>query len=204
MEEEYQLLINISLMNTENGLSNINDDIINLHGLCGLKAKHFYNNLLKYGYEPRYLEIGNRNGSSTAAAMYKNKAKILSIDNWIIKSEKDDFLLNYEKFKGDNEVIYIDTDYLNNVPIISSKFNIYIYDGDNSIDCNYKALDLYYNYLDDIFIYIKNDWNDEYVRNETEEAINKLNLKYIYKKEIILEKSLNTWRNGICFFILRK
>ena len=204
MEEEFQLLIENSLLNAEDKISKINDEIINLEGMCALKARHFYNNLLNYCYEPKYLEIGSWKGSSTSSAMYKNKASILSIDNWGVVGGKEEFIKNFEKFKGDNDANYIDIDYLNNVPEINSKFNIYVYDGDYSKDSNYKALYLYYNYLDDIFIYVKNDWNEEYVREETEEAIKKLNLKYIYKREIKKEKSMNDWWNGICFFILRK
>ena len=205
MEDEYQLFINYSLTNAEKGKSKINQEIINLDGMCGIKARHLYNNLINYGNELRYLEIGSWKGSSICSALFDNKNNnVLCIDNWNVVGGKEDFLKNLEKFKGNNEVSYIDTDYLNNVPEINSKFNIYVYDGDYLKDCNYKALVKYYNYLDDIFIYIKNDWNEEYVREETEEAIRKLKLNYIYKKEIIVEKSLENWWNGMCIFILRK
>lgn len=126
--------------------------------------RHLYNNLLKYVYDPRYLELGTYNGSSTFSAMYNNTAKILSIENWSVIQGKQDFITNFNNYKGQNDATYIDTDYINNVPQITSKYNIYSYNGDYSKDNNYKALTLYYNYLDDIFIYIKNDCDKEYVR----------------------------------------
>lgn len=81
------------------------------------------------------------------------------------QQKKQDFITNFNNYKGQNDATYIDTDYINNVPQITSKYNIYSY-----------------NYLDDIFIYIKNDWDQEYVRQETSDAITYLNLKYIYKR----------------------
>ena len=132
-----------------------------------------------------------------------NKGEILTIENWKnLSDEKKEFIKNFEKYKGNNDANYIDIDYLNDIPVISSKFNIYSYNGDYSKDNNFKALINYYDYLDDIFIYIKNDWNDENVRYETNEAIKELKLNYIYKE--ITRKTNNNWGNGICFFILKK
>lgn len=149
--------------------------------------RHLYNNLLKYVYDARYLELGTYNGSSTFSAMYNNTAKILSIENWSVIQGKQDFITNFNNYKGQNDATYIDTDYINNVPQITSKYNIYSY-----------------NYLDDIFIYIKNDWDQEYVRQETSDAITYLNLKYIYKKEIIISNTFKKFGNSICIFILKK
>ena len=203
--ENYKNIIEKSLSHSEIGISNICDKIIKLDIMSGMRALHLYSNLSYYIKNPRYLEIGSWNGSSICSVLNNNEnLKVLCIDNWDVVGGKEDFIRNIEEFKGVNEIEYLDIDYLNNVPANNSKFNIYVYNGDYLKDSNYKALVLYYNYLDNIFIYIKNDWNEEYVRDETNEAIIKLNLKVLYKKEIIIEKSIKTWRNGICIFILEK
>jgi len=63
------------------------------------------------------------------------------------------------------------------------KFNIYMYDGNHTEDSHYKALNHYYNCLDDIFIFIVDDWDWEKVRKGTKRAIDSLNLTILYEKE---------------------
>jgi asparagine synthetase A len=93
------------------------------------------------------------------------------------------------------------------------KFNIYMYDGDHSYFSHYNALIHFINCLDDIFIYIVDDWNWKDVREGTRNSIKKLNLKVLYEKEIRLtwdesvtpEPQLSkTWWNGIYIAILQK
>ena len=93
------------------------------------------------------------------------------------------------------------------------KFNIYMYDGNHTNQSHYNALLHYYNCLDDIFIFIVDDWNWKDVRDGTVDSIQKLNLKVMYEKEIRLtwdnsvtpepELSKNWW-NGIYVAILQK
>ena len=76
--EKYKTLIETSLSNAENNISNISQEIIDLDGMSGTKTRHFYNNLLNTD-DARYLEIGVWKGSSTCSAMYKNKANVICI-----------------------------------------------------------------------------------------------------------------------------
>lgn len=88
-----------------------------------------------------------------------------------------------------------------------------MYDGNHTEDSHYKALSHYYDCLDDIFIFIVDDWNWEYVRNGTYDAIQKLKLKVLYEKEVRLTWDNShtpqpwaraTWWNGIYITILQK
>lgn len=204
-ENDLETIIENSIISANNCISNINNEIIHIDGLCGLMTKHFYNNLIKNQIEPvRYLELGSWKGASFISAMYENNGIFLSIDNWEVVGGKEEFLRNFEKFKRNNDASYLEFDYLTTVPDITSKYNIYVYNGDSSINNNYNALINYNNFLDDIFIYIKNDWNEKYVREETEKAIIDLELTKLYKKEILCEKNINIWLNGICIYILKK
>jgi hypothetical protein len=213
MIETYKLHIETAFQNAEKNISKITNDIISMEGMSGIKTRHFYNNLLNIK-DARYLEIGSWKGSSVCSAMCENKATVICIDNWSeFGGPKSEFLVNFKKFKGENEATFIENDCYNIDVSILPKFNIYMYDGNHTEESHYKALQHYYNCLDDIFIFIVDDWNWEHVRNGTIKSIQELNLKVLYEKEIRLtwdnsitpEPELsNNWWNGIYVAILQK
>ena len=89
-----------------------------------------------------------------------NNVKILCIDNFSEFGDvKNEFLNNLNKFKGNNEVIFIESNCFELDISKLSKINIYMYDGNHTELSHYNALSYYYNCLDDIFIYIVDDWN---------------------------------------------
>lgn len=211
--ETYRNLIDTAFKNAENNISNITNDIINMEGMTGTKTRHFYNNLLNTS-DARYLEIGTWKGSSVCSAMCGNKAKVLCIDNWSeFGGPKEDFLRNFNKFKGNNDAFFIESDCFKVDVSKLPKFNIYLYDGNHDNESHYKALSYYYDCLDDIFIYIVDDWNWKSVRDGTFDAIQKLNLKILYDRRLRLTwdnshtpqpLAMKTWHNGIYVAILQK
>ena len=211
--EIYKTLVEVAFQNAENNISKITNDIIAIDGMSGKKTRHFYNNLLNVA-DARYLEIGTWKGSTTCAAMFGNKAKVLCIDNWSeFGGPRSEFLINFERFKGDNDANFIESDCFNVDVSALPKFNIYMYDGNHSNESHYNALLHYYNCLDDVFIFIVDDWNWEDVRDGTIKSIQKLNLKVLYEKEIRLTQDgsttpepllSETWWNGIYVAILQK
>jgi hypothetical protein len=105
--------------------SKITQEILDMDGMSGKMTRHFYNNILNF-QDARYLEIGTWKGSSVCSAMYGNNAKVCCIDNWSqFGCPKIEFLMNIEKFKGVNEVSYIEQDCfsvdLSNLPKITQK-----------------------------------------------------------------------------------
>ena len=211
--EYYKTIVETAFQNAENNISKITNDIINMEGMSGTKTRHFYNNLLNTE-NARYLEIGTWKGSSVCSAMCGNKAKVICIDNWSeFGGPKSEFLVNFEKFKGENDAIFIENDCYNVDVSVLPKFNIYMYDGNHTNESHYNALLHYYNCLDDIFIFIVDDWNWKDVRDGTINSIQKLNLKVLYEKEIRLTwdnshtpqpQASQTWHNGIYVAILQK
>ncbi len=211
--EFYKNLVEKAFENAENGVSKINDDIINLDGMTGTKTRHFYNNLLNFE-DARYLEIGTWKGSSVCSAMYGNNAKVTCIDNWSeFGGPKKEFLKNFNKFKGKNDANFIEKDCYKVDTSKLAKYNIYMFDGNHTYDSHYKALNHYINNLDDIFIFIVDDWNWSDVRNATKKSIENLNLEVLYEKEIRMtndnshtpkEIAKKTWWNGIYVSILKK
>lgn len=212
--ETYKTLVETSFQNAENHISKITNDIITMKGMTGIKTRHFYNNLLNTE-DARYLEIGTWMGSSVCSAMCGNKAKVICIDNWSeFDGPKDIFLVNFEKFKGENDATFIENDCYKIDISTLPKFNIYMYDGNHTNESHYKALLHYYDCLDDVFIFIVDDWNWKSVRDGTNDAIQKLNLKVLYEKEI---RTTNNdthpawwspeqiqWHNGFYVSILQK
>ena len=205
----YILHIEKALNDAENQISKINDDILKIHGMTGYKTRHFYNNILNIS-DARYLEIGMWRGSSICSAMYNNNATIVGIDNFsqFLNNNENMFeilLENVEKFKGINNVKIINENCFTLDILNLPKFNIYMYDGDHEEISHYKALEYYYNALDDIFIYIVDDWNNEPIRNATYKVINDLNLTIVYKKEIFTPVNCTgDWWNGMVVFLLSK
>ena len=211
--EKYKTIVDLAFQNAENNISKITDDIISMDGMSGKKTRHFYNNLLNTE-DARYLEIGIWKGSSVCSAMCGNKAKIVCIDNWSeFGGPKSEFLNNFYKFKGDNDATFIENDCFKVDVSTLPKFNIYMYDGNHSNESHYKALLHYYNCLDDLFIFIVDDWNWIDVRDGTMNSIRKLKFKILYEKEIRLTfdnshtqqpLASETWHNGIYVAILQK
>jgi hypothetical protein len=211
--EYYKKLIETAFENAEKYASKINNDIINLDGMTGTKTRHFYNNLLNFN-DARYLEIGTWKGSSVCSAMFGNKANVLCIDNWSeFGGPKNEFLTNFQKFKGQNNAQFIEGNCFHQDISNFPKFNIYLYDGNHSAISHYFALNHYYDCLDDIFIFMVDDWNWEDVRNGTKESIKELKLNILYEKEIRLTNdnshtpmdiATKTWWNGLYVAILQK
>ena len=212
--ETYKSLIEISFYNAENNISKITDDIINMAGMSGTKTRHFYNNLLNIE-DARYLEIGTWKGSSVCSAMFENKATVVCIDNWSeFGGPKSEFLENFNRFKGNNNATFIENDCFKVDISILPKFNIYMYDGNHTNESHYMALLHYYKCLDDIFIFIVDDWNWKDVRDGTFNSIEKLQLNILYQREIRTtydethaewgSPEQRAWHNGIYVAILQK
>lgn len=197
----------------ESRQSKISDEIKNIDGMSGEVTRHFYNNLLNMD-DARYLEIGTWKGSTVCAAMYGNKGTVTCIDNWSeFGGPKWEFIQNFEKFKGQNNAKFIEQDCFHVSPSELGKFNIYMYDGNHAAQSHYRALTHFIESLDDVFIYIVDDWNTDHIRSATRQAINDLKLKILWEREIRLtfdnsHTELNlarsSWWNGIFVALIKK
>lgn len=215
LSKEFIKRIEDSFRYANNKESKINQDILDIEGMSGIKSRHFFNNICSYD-DTRYLEIGSFHGSTFSSALYNNKIKAVSIDNWSEfgdQKPKEHFLNNLEKYKGSSDVKFIEKDSwevdIENLP----KFNVYFYDGNHSEESQFKALDHYKDCLDDQFILIVDDWNWEDVRNGTLRGLNKNNMKIIYKYELYtndnnqhstLSFKYSLWHNGLVALLIQK
>ena len=202
-----------SFVNSDYDISQINEEILHIEGMTGLKTRHLYNNILDMK-DARYLEIGTWKGSSVCSAMIGNNATVVCIDNWSeFGGPKDEFQQNFNKFKGENNAIFIEHDCFTLDTSSLGKFNVYMYDGGHKEDEHFRALNHYINNMDDIFIFIVDDWNWEEVRTGTQNSLKNLNLNILYEYEIRttndnthppFELGAKTWWNGIYVAVLQK
>jgi hypothetical protein len=194
--------------------SKISQGIKDMQGMTGEMTRHFYNNLLTLK-DARYLEIGTWMGSSSCAAMYKNKAHVVLMDDFSgFGSPRQIMIENFIEYRGDNDAEFIEADCFKfDISRFKKKFNIYLFDGDHSEESQYKAVKYYLPCMDDTFILVIDDWNWSAVRNGTNRAIKDNNLNVLWSKEIILtkndehtpnEEARKTWWNGIGVFVLKK
>jgi len=202
-----------AIVSAEMGISKIDQDIINMEGMSGTKTRHFYNNLLTMD-DARYLEIGTWKGSSVCSAMCGNSASVLCIDNWsLFGGPKNEFMANFQKYKGKNIAGFLEQDCFSVDVGSLPKFNIYLFDGDHSVESQRKALTHYIDCLEDEFILVVDDWNWEDVRRGTMEGINELKLHIKWYHEIRLTdnnmhtpqpQASQTWWNGIFMAVMSK
>jgi hypothetical protein len=140
---------------------------------------------------------------------------VLIIDNWSdFGGPKDEFLRNFNMFKGENNATFIESDCFKVDVSKLPKFNIYMYDGEHSKENHSRALTHFYDCLDDTFVFIVDDWNWRHVREGTLESFQHLKLNTLYSKEIRTtyndrdvifgSPEQRAWHNGIYVAILQK
>ena len=91
---------------------------------------------------------------------------------------------------------------------------MFLYDGDHKEYAHYRALPFFMDCLDDIFIYIVDDWNWECVRSPTLASIKDMKMEVLWEKEIRLtldgshtpdpKLAKSTWHNGIYVCLLQQ
>jgi hypothetical protein len=189
--------------------SKITEDVLRIEGMSGDKTRHFYNNVCSLDYI-RYLEIGTWRGSSICSAMCNNQISCVCVDDWSeFGGSKNAFSVNFNRFKEGNDALFIESCCWKLDPTKlaeDGKFNVYMYDGDHSEECHFRALNHFIESLQYYFIYMVDDWNWPDVRKGTFDSINRNNLEVLYFRDINTEtrEERSEWHNGIGVFVLRK
>jgi hypothetical protein len=144
-----------------------------------------------------YLEVGLAGGSTFISATHNNMEsnvnQFVGVEAWSPdhfrsgKEVKEKFYSNFKKYNGDIEsskavIGIIEANFFNlnlferfqeaNLKAV----NCYFYDADHSENATWWGLAAAYCVLDDYFIYIVDDWNDQHVRKGAIRAIKDLGL----------------------------
>ena len=181
-KEEYIQLIYEALKKSFEYKSKLCDDIFAIDGMSGKMTRCFYNNLCSMD-NARYLEIGAYKGSTFCSAMYNNPhGSYLAIDNFSeFGGPRQEFMDNLEKYKC-GKVEFLESDCFSiDLSTISEKFNIFVYDGYHSYEAHYKVLNHFMSVLDDVFIFIVDDYNWPLVREASQKSIIDNNFTVLYE-----------------------
>lgn len=219
MEDYFIKQINDAFKKTDSGISKLSECIFNIEGMSGKKTRMFYNNLLEMDKEINYLEMGIYLGSTFISSMYKNlNVKGYAFDSFGNYSRGiHPFLENLNTYLTNNESYVVTTENCFTTPINTNisqtKFQVFLYDAGHSKEDHKNALLFYLPIMDDIFIYIIDDWNYDDVRNGTIESLKEANVTIVYEKEIRLTNDGTTtpepllsegYWNGLYIAVLRK
>ena len=195
--------------------SSLDSSITQIEGFTSLNIKHLLNNICSLE-NSNYLEVGVHKGATFLAANYKNNLNSsIAVDNWSEFDEKGQskktFDYNVSTFLPPNSYKILHLDFFtlikNQLP---DPINIFFYDGHHSNEAQYKALSHIYDSLDDVFIFMVDDWNWPEVGVATKKSIENLNLEVLYEREFVGELNngqLNRefgWWNGFYISVLKK
>jgi hypothetical protein len=147
--------------------------------------------------------------------MWGNKCKVTAIDNWSdFGGPKLDFENNVNQCKNDDvDFTMMEQDFRTVDYNSIGKYNIYMFDGPHSEQDQYDGVALAQPALDDVYIQIVDDWNNEPVQTGTRNAIDKLGLKILSEITVITPigppafypwYKEGAWHNGYFMAVLQK
>ena len=180
-------------------------------GMSSTKNRIFLNELLSQdSNEINYLEIGTWLGSTFISALFNNSLKsAIAIDNFSqFSGTMTDFMTNCTKSNLSN-FKFINSDCFNLSATdknIIKDVNVYFYDGDHTHEDQRKALTYYIDVLQNVFIFIVDDWN--HVPTKTGTRAGLLETSLIVHKDWELPANYNgdrdNWWNGLYVAVCEK
>ena len=188
------------------------------------KVKHLFNSILsRLPQGTRYLEIGCWEGGIFIPAMYNNnhiKPTVIDIftdpngvednklDSWEHHTiTKNTFFANLEAYIPHHDIeVFVKDCFEEAILPVNRKYNVYFYDGPHDFESQKRALTHYLPHLNDIFIYIVDDYEDLPVKSGTLAGIKECGFKIHYSHELFSRwngDTCNYW-NGVGVFVLEK
>lgn len=189
--------------------------LTSIDGMTSSKFRVLLNRLL---FDPHpYLEIGPYLGATACAAMENNEGPFYVCDNFSEfnpsgENEKK-FWENIEKVSPHrHNLTFFNQDcFTVNLSQIKDKISVYFYDGRHLEEDQYKALTYFAPAMDDVFIYLVDDWMglpgySEGVQRGTFKAIRDLKLKQHLYISLGSDKrdDMGEWGCGTGAFVLSK
>ena len=192
--------------------------------MSSAKVKHLFNNVLsRLPKDTRYLEIGCWEGGIFIPAMYNNnhiKPTVIDIftdpngvechklDCWEHHEiTKKAFFINLKAYIPHHDVeVFVRDCFEESILPINRKYNVYFYDGPHDFESQKRALTHYLPHLNNMFIYIVDDYEDPPVKSGTLAGIAECGFKVHYSHELFSRwngDTSNYW-NGVGVFVLEK
>jgi hypothetical protein len=199
-----QLHVDTSIELAERLTSKLDRAAFRARGFTSPKVRHLLNNL--GGLEGLdYLEVGVHRGATFVASNYKNTlASATAVDNWSEFAEdgtvKAEFLQNCATLLAPESYRFLEQDcFTVTREQFRAPINFYLYDGEHSFEAQRRALTHFYAMLDDVFIFLVDDYSWDQAKAGTQEAIGELGLQPLFERELT-----EGWWNGLYVSVLRK
>ena len=201
-----------SFEKSNNNISKLNFEILQIDGMSGIKTRHLYNNICSLT-KSNYLEIGTYKGSSFVSAIYQNDLNPLGIDNWSeFKGPKEEFFKNIKTHCPSNKFNFIEKNSFDvtedDLKKYMNSIDIYLYDGCHDEISHEKAITHFEKYFSKFFIVIIDDWRDDNnwsrVQRGTYKGFEKTKIKIHEKIEVITHQEKNgpsEYWNGFGLFV---
>lgn len=193
-----------SIARAERRESRLDRAAFQARGFTSPKVRHLLNNLGSLdGLD--YLEVGVHRGATFVAANYRNAlASAVAVDNWSEFAEggivKAEFLHHCATLLRPGSYSVLEQDCFTVAPAqLRAPVNFYLYDGEHSHESQRRALTHYLPMLDDVFIFVVDDYTWESARAGTRQAIAELDLAVVYQHELV-----DGWWNGLYVAVLAK
>lgn len=185
--------------------SKLHPKTFNVPGFTSNKIRHLLNNI---GELPNlnYLEVGVHKGATFVAANYENKmSSSIAIDNWCEFPEegfsKQEFIRHTNNLLvADSFKIYEQDCFTITKEQLPNPINCYLYDGCHSYESQMRSLTYFYPLLDDVFIFMVDDWDWDDPKRGTRQAIADLKLNVLFEREL----GGKEWWNGFFVALLKK
>jgi len=199
----------------DNSSVTLPNEVRAIEGMSGQKYRSFINRLVQLTPDPKYLEIGSWAGSTACAAMSGNRVEALCIDDWsLFGGPKEAFFANVSRIKTPEiSFKFIEQDFRSIDFSALGKFNLYLFDGPHTEQDQYDGVLIAGPALRDKFVLIVDDWNWNWVRFGTFQAIADSDITVQCAVEIrtthdnthpVVSGRESDWHNGYFIAALKK
>jgi len=143
-------------------------EVSDIEGMSGQSYRLFVNKLVSATASAQYLEIGSWTGSTVAAALHRNGAHALCIDNWSqFGGSKDQFLRTCAALHIDDRMELLEQNFREVDYDHVGPFGIFLYDGPHEELDQFDGIVRVQPALENEYFLIIDDWNWPGVRMGT-------------------------------------
>jgi hypothetical protein len=189
---------------TEADNSKLDDSVLNIIGVTGRKTRMFYNNLGNTSEPTVLIDVGTKNGSSTASFLKNNdNIKACVIDDWTHGGSSEELINTVNSSKLTNIVSKPETVDISLLP----KANVLVYDNFYFDGELVRGIQKLSNVLADVCVLIVDDWNAIGVVQQTYSVLSSIDYTVVYENGVKTNydsEAAATYWNGIGVFVLVK
>lgn len=206
--------VNQSIEKAKNHQSWLHAECLDLEGFTtGIMIRMFCNITHLPTPTPAYLEVGLYKGRSFCSCMNNNSLHLYGIEDFSQPFSDDKVRekleANIERFKGDaGSVTVINSDCFKvDLKQIKHPIHVYMFDGCHEYKPQYDAIPYFLDAMDDVFLFICDDFDWSSPRAATQDALRDLKDKVKVEREWILSDGVpdgDRFHNGVGMFLLSK